>query len=191
MYPLFSLFSGRTGRTGRIGEKRRIASRSGLTASHRSGSVFILIRQVPRIPREPTRATRISTAISLMLSLHAIYTTLLETDGLIHSTTLKTILDFIRAASALRYAIIHDQPPSFDAEHVPGALPNRVCFFLSQWLDLRPWEVDGLWDALSVVVWTQASELLGGTAARWEDEICRQFKLSMSLSLCAIIMVDL
>lgn len=112
-----------------------------------------------------------------MLSLFDICRSLQESNtDLVHTLSIPSIVQFVRAAYALKEAIIHEQPPSFNPSHVPAVLPSRIHLYLARRFSLSDGTVSALWQALRIVIWTQAQELCEQTsdlagAADGEDHL--------------------
>ncbi|KAI0348894.1 hypothetical protein OH77DRAFT_1594523 [Trametes cingulata] len=87
------------------------------------------------------------------LSLQELYGCIFECPGLARDVSFKTALGFIQAASALKDAIIHDQPPSFDPAVCPPVLSQDVYEFLAGRLDISAVHAGGLWSALREIIW--------------------------------------
>lgn len=93
-----------------------------------------------------------------MSTLIEVFSQFQATPNLCNDLMLQTMLDFIQLSRALKNAVIHLQSAKWDPEDIPALLPDRVCAFLAQKLDISMDYVDGLWDGLKDFAWNCLEE---------------------------------
>ncbi|RPD72710.1 hypothetical protein L226DRAFT_511398 [Lentinus tigrinus ALCF2SS1-7] len=77
------------------------------------------------------------------------------------NTPLPAFSQFIRLASKLRPAIVHQQVHHWTPSVAPQSLPDDVSRFLVGRLSIPKTSVDGLWEALKDGIWYDGPSLLG------------------------------
>ncbi|KAJ2988563.1 hypothetical protein NUW54_g9078 [Trametes sanguinea] len=115
--------------------------------------------------------------LSSMLSLYNLLAGLHDHPSLLHRLSLTTLGEFIRTTTSLKTSIVHEQPPSFDPEHVPAALPRRIALYIASRLELDEAEVDALWEGFGVAIWKGDSDLPREDAAAMRERF-NAYKLS-------------
>ncbi|KAL1952122.1 hypothetical protein VTO73DRAFT_1271 [Trametes versicolor] len=93
------------------------------------------------------------------IPLERLYQCILECPGLARDVSLKSMIDFIHSASAMRSPIVHEQPVNFDPAVCPPVLPHPVAVFLADTLNICLPYVNGLWSALSDIIWEHGAGL--------------------------------
>ncbi|KAF6742941.1 hypothetical protein DFP72DRAFT_829203 [Ephemerocybe angulata] len=82
-----------------------------------------------------------------------VYSVLSRNKGLEKTFTISKAITYVRLATALKRAIIHAQPPSYDPSVPPISLPPNLAEFLQGSVGIKEEDMDTIWTAFRMVAW--------------------------------------